>query len=219
MARFPPGWLVDDETEAIGQMVNIDIAPGQPIVRRMFTSPREWGLAVQPAAGQNAIFYSYKQHLYALDAGTGQEVWHFEVKDKFSAVSSPPVVVGDLVYYVVASLDYFQDPQSQLYALETATGRERWHFTETDTEVKRRMPPLPPLIVEGVIYFVTWGGGHLYALDAQTGRERWHFATNGFLSYPAVNGKLITFVSSDGYLYNLDLASGIEQWRAPWPWP
>jgi outer membrane protein assembly factor BamB len=159
--------------------------------------------------------------LYALDAATGAEKWHFETKG--GAVNSSPAVSKDAVYFL--SVD------GSFYALDAQTGKQLWKF---ETEGERRFEakglhgvtphqqtiPDPwdfylssPALYDGAVYFGC-GDGNVYALDAQTGRLKWKFHTHGVVHCsPAVSEGVVYVGSWDSYLYALDAATGQEKWR------
>ncbi len=54
-----------------------------------------------------------------------------------------------------------------LYAIDGATGQERWHFNR---EMWGNTSLQPPIIINGILYD---GGNPLYALDARSGKKLW----------------------------------------------
>jgi outer membrane protein assembly factor BamB len=139
------------------------------------------------------------------DAGpTGEpvELWRVEADGECKA---SPVIVSGVVYAACNRV---------LYALDAATGTERWEFAGTqlvgvsavgdfvfvtDGEPGRAVNPnLPPPI--------------LRALDAATGQERWHVEILG-ASDPVVEDGVAVVSTADGFLVGLDPATGAERWR------
>jgi hypothetical protein len=108
--------------------------------------------------------------------------------------------VVDGVVYVGSS------NRGTFYALDAATGTERWRFATDGVLVSS------PAVADGVVY-VGNSNGTFYALEAGTGAERWRFATRSYAdSSPAVAGGLVYVASSNDLLYALDAATGIERW-------
>jgi outer membrane protein assembly factor BamB len=127
------------------------------------------------------------------------ERWSFTTG---GSVSTPAVVDG-VVY--VGSQD------GNLYAIDAATGVQRWSFA-TLQWVKSS-----PTVVNGVVYVggggYTSGPSHVYAIDAATGLQRWSFATgDGVESSPAVVDGVVYVGSGDGNLYAIDAATGVQRW-------
>ncbi len=88
------------------------------------------------------------------------EVWEFACQGD---IRSAPAIVGNVVY--VASMD------RHLYALDLATGKEKW-------KVKLGSMEAGPAVKNGRVY-VGDLEGKLHAVDAATGKELWAFETMG----------------------------------------
>ena len=100
---------------------------------------------------------------------------------------SSPAVVDGVVY--VGSKD------NNVYAIDAATGSERWRFA-TGSDVYSS-----PAVVDGVVYVGSWDES-VYAIDAATGSERWRFATGSYVrSSPAVVDGVAYVGSYDGSVY------------------
>ena len=118
-----------------------------------------------------------------------------------------------------------------LYAVDLATGAEKWKFTTGSAVVSS------PAVSGNSIYFESYDGC-FYALDTATGKLDWKFETGGerrfaarhlhglqpeaetmpdpwdfFLSSPAVWKGAVYFGSGDGNVYALDAASGGLKWK------
>ena len=143
-----------------------------------------------------------------LTATPGERVpkvlWSFDISSSFSA--SPPVVVDQIAY--VGDSD-------GVYALDAATGEERWRFESG----RWSSASAAPVVKDGVVYVGEEAGGggrgefYLYALDAATGEERWRFQAGGSVTPPAVVGGTVYVGSGDNYVYALDGATGKWLWR------
>lgn len=131
----------------------------------------------------------------ALDANTGQEKWVYKPINYFGGINGSPAI-ADGVAYICGG-------DGTLYAVDVATGKEKWHF-----QVETLTNPTSPSIAGGVVYFAaeSHSGGpfpkatsYLYAVDTQTRQELWRFATDQSLE---VNGGLHTLpVIADGVVY------------------
>ena len=118
-------------------------------------------------------------HVYALDARTGTELWHFAPKlGPITTFCCGPnnrgvAVAGNLVY--VGTLD------SQLVALDSKTGKVVWKTEIADPELGYS-ETMAPTVVDGKVLIGTNGGeygirGFLKAFDAKTGKLIWSFDT------------------------------------------
>ena len=118
-------------------------------------------------------------HVYALDAGTGRLIWHFQ--PELGPLSSPccgpanrgVAIAGDSVF--VATLD------ARLIALSAADGAVRWDVPIADPE-QGYSENMAPLAVDGKVLIGVSGGefgirGFVKAYDAATGALLWTFYT------------------------------------------
>ena len=118
-------------------------------------------------------------HVYALDAKTGQQIW--EYKHKMGPITTyccgpnnrGVAVLGDKVY--LATLD------SKLVALDAKTGGVKWAKEIADPEAGYS-ETMAPTAVKGLILVGTNGGeygirGFLKAFDSESGELKWTFNT------------------------------------------
>jgi eukaryotic-like serine/threonine-protein kinase len=82
---------------------------------------------------------------------------------------SPPAVVNGVVY--IGAED------GNVYALNAATGAEKWSYP-TGVEIVNSSPA----VVNGVVYIGSYNG-EVYALNAATGAKEWSYTTGG-TSFP-----------------------------------
>jgi alcohol dehydrogenase (cytochrome c) len=129
----------------------------------------------------NGVMYvttSYS-HVYALDARTGAELWHY--KHKLGPITTyccgpnnrGVAAYGDMVY--LATLD------SKLVALDAKTGAVAWQKDIADPELGYS-ETMAPTAVNGKILIGTNGGefgirGFVKAYDAKSGNLLWTFNT------------------------------------------
>jgi outer membrane protein assembly factor BamB len=114
-----------------------------------------------------------------------------------------PVAAGDAVYVTDGGT---------LFALDAATGAERWRF---DLGVAPSVAGAnPPAVVAGVVY-VASVDGTIYAIEAATGQERWHDATGEKITTAVAVAQGTVFAGTvDGSLYALDATNGEHRWSA-----
>jgi len=118
-------------------------------------------------------------HVYALDARTGEEKWEFKpqlgpITTYCCGPNNRGVAVYDNMVYV-ATLD------AKLYGLDAKTGQMKWSATIADPE-KGYSETMAPTAVKGKILIGTNGGeygirGFVKAYDAKTGKLLWTFHT------------------------------------------
>lgn len=118
-------------------------------------------------------------HLYALDAATGKEFWHYKHKQgPVTTFCCGPnnrgvAVMNDRVY--MATLD------AKLMAFDAKTGKVLWSTQIADPEAGYS-ETMAPVAVDGKVLIGTNGGeygirGFVKAYDANSGKELWTFYT------------------------------------------
>ena len=150
----------------------------------------------------------------AVSLATGKEVWRGPDPEQGAGVA-----VDGGVAYVLAKGGLF-------YALDAATGRERWKV-----QLESSLAPCTsqPLVKDGVVYFTGIGKAlqsnparsasyYLFALDAATGQERWRYRAEApyvhagvCLNQPVITADAV-FATGDNYLYAIDRATGRNRW-------
>jgi alcohol dehydrogenase (cytochrome c) len=138
------------------------------------------GLEATPLFVDGVIYLSTSwNHVFAVDAETGAELWHYKrrLPEKLSFCCGP-------VNRGVAILDgtlYMMTLDAHLVALDAQTGRTRW-----DVEVGKAEDNLsatsPPLIVGDKVIVGVAGGDYpsrcfIDAYHAKTGQRLWRFYT------------------------------------------
>ena len=118
-------------------------------------------------------------HVYAIDAVTGEEFWHYKHKPgPVTTFCCGPnnrgvAIAGDKLY--MGTLD------AKLVALDAKTGMKLWETEIADPE-KGYSETMAPVVVDGKVLIGTNGGeygirGFVKAFDAETGKEMWTFYT------------------------------------------
>lgn len=129
----------------------------------------------------NGVMYvtTAYNHVYALDARTGEQIWHYKHKlGPITVYCCGPnnrgvAAYGDMVY--MGTLD------AKLVALDAKTGKLVWETEIADPELGYS-ETMAPTAVDGKILIGTNGGeygirGFVKAFDAKTGKLVWTFHT------------------------------------------
>jgi serine/threonine-protein kinase len=133
--------------------------------------------------------------LYAFDAATGVERWHFQ--DLVPVAS--PLVIGSTVYAANAVGD--------LYALRVSDGSVRWS-TSFVGGIYSGMAA-----AYGSIFVPDGNSGCARALDQRTGAIKWTRCLGDTVeSTPAVSAGKVFVSARDGNLYALDAINGAVLW-------
>jgi len=181
-----------------------------------------------PAVANGVVFFlSYDSNFYAVHAATGALKWKFAtggerrfaakhlhgsepatemMPDPFDFFLSSPVVSDGVVY--------FGSSDTNVYALDAATGAVKWKFKTA--EVVHSSPAL----ANGTLFVGSWDT-YLYALDAASGKEKWRFKTGedhetynqvGIQGSPAIANGMVYFGCRDSTFYALDVNTGKQIW-------
>jgi eukaryotic-like serine/threonine-protein kinase len=181
-----------------------------------------------PAVSEGVVYFgSFDGTFYAVDGATGQLKWKFQtdgerrfaakhlhgaspvsetMPDPFDFYLSSPVVWSGTVY--------FGSGDTNIYALDAASGALKWKFKTGD------VVHASPAISDGVLFVGSWDS-YFYALDAASGKEKWRFKTGedadihnqvGIQSSAAVADGVVYFGCRDSNLYAVDAASGKQRW-------
>ena len=137
-------------------------------------------LATSPIIADGVIYVTTAfNHVYALNAKTGEEYWHF--KRTMAPVTTSccgPINRGAALY---DDKVYMATVDAKLIALDAKTGSLVWQ-TEIADSSRGYAETMAPTAVDGKILIGTSGGefgirGFVRAYDAQTGKLIWNFDT------------------------------------------
>ncbi|MET9963532.1 PQQ-binding-like beta-propeller repeat protein [Streptomyces sp. NPDC006326] len=156
---------------------------------------------VTPAPDGN-VYVAAGTRVLSVDRASGRVRWHFEAPAVFLA---PPAFAPGAA--VTGGGVYLADYLGTVYALDAATGKDRWRIA---TEPRSSADPV--VVAHGNVHL--GAGSALYTLDAVTGTPKWRFAAGGEITgLPAVADGRVHFGSADHCLYTLDAAGGQLRWK------
>ena len=118
-------------------------------------------------------------HVYALNAETGQEIWHY--KHDMGPITTYCCGPNNRGVFPYGDKVYMGTLDAKLVALDAKTGRLAWATQIADPELGYS-ETMAPTAVDGKILIGTNGGeygirGFVKAYDADTGKELWTFHT------------------------------------------
>jgi outer membrane protein assembly factor BamB len=162
--------------------------------------------------GEALLVHSDDGFLYALAPASGELVWRTAVAShpieriplggedaRYNHYASSGLLAGDTIY--VGGFD------GSLYALDAASGSQRWQFHAGDTI------PGTPAAGGDRIFFGSFDG-HVYSLDASSGEELWRFDTGApVVSSPLVHDGRVLIGSRSYDLLALDAQTGTLDWK------
>jgi alcohol dehydrogenase (cytochrome c) len=118
-------------------------------------------------------------HVYALDAVTGKEFWHY--KHKMGPITTFCCGPNNRGVAIAGGHVYMGTLDAKLVALDAATGKVAWSVEIADPE-KGYSETMAPTVVDGKVLIGTNGGeygirGFVKAFDANDGKLLWTFYT------------------------------------------
>ena len=120
------------------------------------------------------LYYSSTDHAWAVDARTGETIWHYYWK------TLGGTHIGNRGIGMSGNWLFFVTPDDFLVSLDATTGKERWHKQIADVKVGYFMTTAPIVIRNHVIY----GTGSdedvpawLESRDPETGELQWKWYT------------------------------------------
>ncbi len=150
------------------------------VPRWMFSLANTPPLQVTPIVVDGVMYVTTANQCYALDAGSGRQIWHYSrprtrglIGNAAGGVNRGVAVAGDRVFMVT--------DHAHIIALNRATGALIWETEMADWRQNYNATGAP-LAVGNLVISGTAGGdegvrGFLAAYDQATGKEVWRFWT------------------------------------------
>lgn len=177
--------------------------------------------------GDTLYAESFDHRLYALDARTGRELWHFRAGNIIMTapiVADGLVVIGsginDVLVHSPTRTVWARPQGDAVDAVRASTGKLQWvHRT-----VGEDMPT--PALVNGRLVFAN-GNDVVQALDLKTGTELWRLPVQGVgtMASTAAKGNTAYVVTGESptsavkppvYTYAVNALTGTMRWKAPY---
>jgi outer membrane protein assembly factor BamB len=172
-------------------------------------------VATRPAVSANMVITPMGNTLVGLSLATGKEVWRGPATAQGATVAAG------------SSLAYVMGEDGNFYALDAATGREKWKVAFA----RSGSCESTPIVRDGIVYL---SGNllvppadanrsasyyrYLFALDANTGKERWRYSSSPgsgggvCFTQPIVTADTL-FAIGEQTLYAVNLATGRDRWK------
>jgi alcohol dehydrogenase (cytochrome c) len=124
-----------------------------------------------PLMVNDVLYITIPDHVWALDARTGKEIWHYDWVDHGGHL------VGQRGVGMWKSTVYFLTPDNWLIALNAADGKELWKKNYADSR-KQYFSTSAPLVVKNHVIVGVGGDamdmpGFLDSFDPETGELQW----------------------------------------------
>ena len=142
----------------------------------MFTLPDTGALQVTPLVADGIMYVTAVNEVYALDAGSGRQIWHFQrgrTKGAAAWANRGVALAGDRVFLATDN--------AHLLALNRWTGSLVWDSPMADIR-ENYFASSAPLTAGNLVISGVGGGEHgangfVAAFDQDTGKEVWRFRT------------------------------------------
>jgi alcohol dehydrogenase (cytochrome c) len=124
-----------------------------------------------PIEQDGVLYFSAPNNVWAVDARSGREIWHFKT-DSGSAIGNRGVAVSNGTVYV-------EVPDNHLIALDASTGKEKWRVEIADARLGYSSTTAPVLVKNHLIVAAAGDSldlpGYLQARDPETGALQWEW--------------------------------------------
>ncbi|HET8549018.1 MAG TPA: PQQ-binding-like beta-propeller repeat protein, partial [Bryobacteraceae bacterium] len=187
---------------------------------------RYFGLETVPLVADGIMYVTGPNQAFALDAHTGQQIWHYSrprtpglVSDASLGTNRGPAILGDNVFMVTDN--------AHLIALNRITGRLVWEVVMPD-EPQEYGGTVAPLVVRDMVIAGVSGGdwgirGFLAAYRGQTGERVWRHWTvpaKGDPGFETWKGTAVTYGGGATWLTgSYDPETDTLYWSTGNPWP
>ncbi len=121
------------------------------------------------------LYFTIPDHVWALDARTGEEVWHYDWVDHGGHL------IGNRGLGKYGDWLYFLAPDGWFISLNAKDGKERWRKKVAD-EKQQYFTTMAPMVVKNHVIVGVGGDamdvpGYLEARDPETGELQWRWNT------------------------------------------
>ena len=128
-----------------------------------------------PVVVNGVMYVTIPDHVWAVDARTGREIWHSTWRSKGGWH------IGNRGVAVLGSTVYVETPDCNLVALNIRDGREKWRTEICDLEQFYYASAAPLIVKNHVIVGVSGDDldipGYIEAHDPETGALQWRWYT------------------------------------------
>ena len=192
----------------------LDTATGEIQWAKTSRAGREISSYFAPALSDDLLFVSGNVDndtygVFALSTADGSVQWSLETADEGRIENNSQPVVADGTLYVGGNYDTESEGGGNLYALDPATGDERWRYVSPSDDI------ISAPAVTGSTAVVYLGTDGIAAVEVADGSERWRAPSSSGrwdtgLPTPAIAGDTVYVQAGD--LYAFDVETGEQRW-------
>lgn len=126
-----------------------------------------------PLMIDGVLYFTIPDHVYAVDARTGEQIWHFAWVDHGGHL------VGQRGVGVANGRVYFLTPDDWFLCLDAKSGKEKWRTQVADPKLQY-FTTMAPLVIRNHVIIGVGGDamdvpGYLEARDPETGALQWRW--------------------------------------------
>jgi alcohol dehydrogenase (cytochrome c) len=137
-----------------------------------------------PLMVNGVLYFTAPNHVWAADARTGREIWHYQYPPNTGST------IGNRGVGMYGNWLFFETPDSNLVSVDAATGKERWKVRLADPKLDYTSTVAPVIVGNHVIAGI--GGDHLdnpgfvQSHDPETGKLQWRWWTTPRKGEPGI---------------------------------
>jgi alcohol dehydrogenase (cytochrome c) len=144
-------------------------------IYRTRDSGGDWTVKSTPLLVNGVLYFTVPNNVWAVDARTGREIWHFKYP------KNPAWVIGNRGVGMYGDWLYFESPDNNLISLNAKDGTERWRVRIADVKLEY-FSTMAPLVIRNHIVVGVGGDsldnpGYLESHDPETGALQWRWNT------------------------------------------
>jgi acido-empty-quinoprotein group A len=149
-----------------------------------------------PLLVNDVLYFTSPNNVWAVDARTGHELWHYEYPPNTGST------IGNRGVGMYENWLYFETPDSHLVSLDAKTGKERWKVQIANPKLDYTSTVAP--VVVGNHILVGIGGDHLdnpgflQSRDPETGALQWKWWTTPRKGEPGIETWPDEYASAHG---------------------
>ena len=126
-----------------------------------------------PLMVDGVVYFTIPDHVYAVDARTGNPIWHFDWEDHGGHL------LGQRGVGMYGNWIYFLTPDGWFLSLDSRTGKEHWRKKVADEKLQY-FTTMSAMIVKNHVLIGVGGDamdvrGYLEARDPETGEQQWRW--------------------------------------------
>ena len=149
-------------------------------MRWIFPIPNVTQIETTPVVVDGIMYASSANEVYALDAGSGRQIWHYR-RARTTGIAGNAAIGFNRGVAVSGNRMFMLTDNAHMIALDRSTGNLLWETEMADWR-QNYNGTCAPLVVGNLVISGTAGGdegvrGFIAAYDTATGKEAWRFWT------------------------------------------